>query len=228
MSQYWLYADVETTGITSDAGVVEVAWLITDDNLVVQDKGHSIIDPEMPIPPESSAVHGLTNRDVIGAPTLDEYFSIVLGGKLSAEDFIFCAYNSPFDYRFLHSYLLDGTPQMDLLRLARKIYPNAQNHELATMVYFLDLNVDKGRFHSADGDVTVLLDMTERMSNDTGRSLYELFEYANTPIEHTTMPFGKHKGVPLTQVPASYVSWFLTKAENPDADLVHAFKQLGY
>jgi len=228
MRNQWLYADVETTGVTQGSGVVEVAWILVDDYLVVHDKGHSIIDPEMPIPPESSAVHGLTSRDVVGAPTLDEYFSIVLGGIFSACDVIFCAYNSPFDYRFLHQYLPDWTPQMDLLRLARRIYPTAPNHKLSTMVYFLDLNVDKGRFHSADGDVSVLLDMTKRMSDDTGRSLYELFELANAPVEHLTMPFGKHLGLPLKDVPPHYVKWFMTKAENPDPDLVRAFKKLGY
>lgn len=225
---YYLLADTETTGVSTSDKVVEVAWMVVDDELNVHDSGHSLIDPEMPIPPGASAVHGLTNKDVADAPTIDEYFSIVLDGQMAHGDFIFVAHNASFDYRHLSPFLAEGTPQMCTLRLARKIYPKLDNHKLGTLVYALELEVDKDRFHSADGDMAILVALLRKMSEDTDRSLYELFEYANTPIEHTTMPFGKHKGVPLSQVPQSYVSWFLTKAENPDPDLVHAFKQLGY
>ena len=33
------------------------------------------------------------------------------------------------------------------------------------------------------------------------------------------MPFGKHKGVPLAELPNNYIFWLLNKAENLDADL---------
>lgn len=227
MTRY-LLADTETTGVSTTDRVVEVAWMVVDDSFDILDQGHSLINPEMPIPPGASAVHGITNRDVVDAPTIDQYFNEILGGRLADADFVFVAHNAQFDYRYLSPYLAEGTPQMCTLRLARKIYPKADNHKLGTLVYALELDVDKDRFHSADGDMAVLLAMLGRMSEDTGRSLYELFEYANGPIEHTVMPFGKHKGVALVDVPASYVSWLLTKAENPDPDLIHAFKQLGY
>jgi len=227
MNKY-LLADTETTGVSTNDRVVEVAWMIVDDTLAVLDSGHSLINPLMPIPAGASAVHGLTNRDVADAPTLDDYMAGVLNNKLGSEEFIFVAHNSAFDYRYLSPYLVEGTPQMCTLRLARKIYPKADNHKLGTLVYELGLEVDKDRFHSADGDMAILTALLKKMSEDTGRSLYELFEYANSPMEYVSMPFGKHKGLPLKDVPASYVSWFLNKAENPDPDLVHAFKQLGY
>jgi DNA polymerase III epsilon subunit-like protein len=136
--------------------------------------------------------------------------------------------NCAFDYRFLSPFLPEGTPQMCTLRLARRIYPNADNHKLATLVYALELDVGKDRFHSADGDMDTLFALLRKMSDDTGRSLYELFELANSPVEHITMPFGKHAGMPLKDVPPNYVKWFMAKAENPDQDLVRAFKKLGY
>lgn len=228
MNNLFLLADTETTGVRPTDRVVEVAWQLIDDEFQTVDRGHSLINPEMPIPSGASAVHGLTDRDVVHAPTIEEYFFEQLGGQLGQGDFIFVAHKSDFDYRFLSPFLPEGTPQMCTLRLARRIYPNADNHKLATLVYELGLAVGKDRFHSADGDMDTLLALVSKMSDDTGRSLYELFELANAPIEHLTMPFGKHQGLPLRDVPPNYVKWFMTKAENPDPDLVRAFQKLGY
>ena len=34
-----------------------------------------------------------------------------------------------------------------------------------------------------------------------------------------TMPFGKHKDLPISQVPTSYLTWVLFSCETPDEDL---------
>ena len=34
-----------------------------------------------------------------------------------------------------------------------------------------------------------------------------------------TMPFGKHKNQPISQVPASYLTWILSSCETADEDL---------
>jgi exodeoxyribonuclease X len=224
----YFFADTETTGVSPADKVVEVAWMLVDEQFNIIEQGDSLIDPERPIPAGASQVHGIVNKDVEDAPTINEYFDIVLDGRFYEEDVIFVAHNAQFDYRYLSPFLPDGTPQMCTLRLARKLYPNADNHKLGTLVYELGLEVDKSRFHSADGDMAVLLALTGKMSEDFGYTLWDLFELSNTPIQMTVMPFGKHKGVPLAQVPTSYVSWFMNKAENPDPDLVAAFKALGY
>ena len=33
------------------------------------------------------------------------------------------------------------------------------------------------------------------------------------------MPFGKHKGTKLKDLPSNYIDWLLNKADNIDADL---------
>lgn len=228
MNNQWLLIDTETTGVRNTDRVVEVAWNLIDEQFNLLDQGYSLINPMMPIPAGASAVHGITNRDVDEAPTIEQYFGDVLGNKLGSMDFIFTAHQSTFDYRYVSPYIPETTPQMCTLRLARKIWPNLESHKLGALVYELGLEVDKDRFHSADGDMAVLSGLLKKMVEATDHSLYELFEYANAPIEHLAMPFGKHRGVPLKDVPGSYVRWFLNEAANPDPDLVHAFKQLGF
>lgn len=226
MNQY-LLADTETTGVSPSDGIVEVAWLLISDDFEVLDEGHSMINPQRPIPAGASAVHGITMKDVENAPTADEYFYDVLGNKLGSVDAIFTAHNAPFDMRYFGPYLPDATPQMCTLRLARKLYPNVDNHKLATLVYALELDVDKDRFHSADGDMIILMSLLGKMTEDFGYTLWDLFEAANTPIQMTKMTFGKHKGVPLKDLPASYVTWLL-KLDNLDPDLRASLGNLGF
>jgi DNA polymerase III epsilon subunit-like protein len=135
--------------------------------------------------------------------------------------------NSPFDMRYFGPYLPDATPQMCTLRLARKLYPNVDNHKLATLVYALELDVDKDRFHSADGDMIILMSLLGKMTEDHGYTLWDLFEMANTPIQMTTMTFGKHKGTPLKDLPQSYVTWLL-KLDNLDPDLRASLAKHGF
>jgi exodeoxyribonuclease X len=226
MAQY-LLADCETTGVGTTDKIVEVAWLLISDDFEVLDEGHSLINPQRPIPAGASAVHGITMRDVENAPTADEYFYDVLGNKLGSVDAIFTAHNSAFDFRYLGPYLPDATPQMCTLRLARKLYPNVDNHKLATLVYALELDVDKDRFHSADGDMIILMSLLGKMTEDHGYTLWDLFEMANTPIQMTKMTFGKHKGTPLKDLPQSYVTWLL-KLDNLDPDLRASLAKHGF
>lgn len=226
MAQYFL-ADCETTGVSPSDRIVEVAWLITNEDFQILDEGHSLINPQRPIPAGASAVHGITMKDVEGAPTADEYFYDVLGNKLSGLDAIFTAHNAPFDMRYFGPYLPDSTPQMCTLRLARKLYPDVDNHKLGTLVYALELDVDKSRFHSADGDMIILMSLLGKMTEDFGYTLWDLFEAANTPIQMTKMTFGKHKGMPLKDLPSNYVTWLL-KLDNLDPDLRASLGNLGF
>lgn len=171
MAQYFL-ADCETTGVSPSDRMVEVAWLLMNEDFKILDEGHSLINPERPIPAGASAVHGITMKDVEGAPTADEYFYDVLGNKLGSLDAIFTAHNAPFDMRYFGPYLPDATPQMCTLRLARKLYPDVDNHKLGTLVYALGLDVDKSRFHSADGDMIILMSLLGKMTEDFGYTLW--------------------------------------------------------
>lgn len=226
MDELLLCIDCETTGVRASDKVVEVAWTLLDRNLVEVERHSSLINPLIPIPSDSSAVHGITNRDVEGAPTIEQYFFDVLGNRFGINRHLFTAYNSGFDFRFLGPYMVENTRQFDLLKVARRLYPEAPNHKLATLVYELGLDVSKDRFHSADGDVDVLVGLLQRMVSDSGMSVEELTALANAPNPNQKMFFGKHKGVSLKDLPPNYVWWLLNKADNLDADLRAALQAL--
>ena len=225
MSLY-LLADVETTGVGASDKVVEVAWMLVDDAFLVVDQDHSLINPERTIPAGASAVHGIVDSDVVGALTIDEYFDRQLEGKLSNLDYTFVAHNSSFDYRFLAPYLKPNTPQICTLRLVRKLYPDMDNHKLGTVVYSLGLKVDKERFHSADGDMAVLLALLGKIYEDHGLELKDLRALSEAPIRNGVMSYGKkHRGKKLADVPTDYMEWMVREASGVKEDLMAEVKE---
>ena len=91
-----LFLDTETTGLGSEARIVEIALL--DANGTV--RFESLVRPLAPIPPDATAVHGITNAMVAGAPDWRSVWSEV-GPLLSGE--MIAIYNAEFDLRMMRS-----------------------------------------------------------------------------------------------------------------------------
>ena len=217
-------ADVETTGVGADDKVCEVAWCEITRDFEVVDQGSSLINPGIPIGYSAQAVNGISNDMVKDAPTLDEYMESA-GHPLLCAD-VFCAYNAPFDYRFLKDFTNDEVVVLDPLKVARLLYPDAENHRQSTIAVMLGIHVDRAKAHSADGDIFVLAQLVQRMCDDANTDIDGLIEMQKRPIPITKMPWGKHKGKALKDIPPDYVTWMLTKAENVSPDLRAALNAL--
>lgn len=90
----WVILDTETTGLDHSAEAVQIA--------VVAPSGATLIDtlvrPTGLIPPEATAIHGITNAMVALAPPFTEIYprlQEIVGGKTIV------AYNAAFDSRIL-------------------------------------------------------------------------------------------------------------------------------
>jgi len=86
------FLDTETTGLHG-AEMVECA--------IVDDTGKTILDtlvnPGRPIPPEATAIHGITDADVAKAPSADAVRAFVLALVAGHEVVI---YNASYDVQF--------------------------------------------------------------------------------------------------------------------------------
>ena len=105
--------DVETTGL--DAGlhrVVEIA-LVRFESGGETDAWSSLVNPGCNIPPEATAIHGISDREAAGAPTFAELAPVVAGRMAG---FPLLAYNAPFDFGFL---------QIEMARAGRTVPPLA-------------------------------------------------------------------------------------------------------
>jgi DNA polymerase-3 subunit epsilon len=93
--------DTETTGKDPQRGdrIIEVA-VVHFDKGVVTHRYAQLVDPTVPIPAESSAVHGITDADVKGQPKFEAIAKQVaqwLEGRVPV------AYNASFDRMFLYA-----------------------------------------------------------------------------------------------------------------------------
>lgn len=145
--------DLETTGTKPrEDMIVEVGAVMFDGDRPVKGFG-SLIDPGRSIPPEASAVNGITDEMVRGKPRIGD----VLGAFAE-----FCgslplvAHNAPFDFKFLledvqtlRAKAPSGTV-LDTLPLARTIFPGLPNYKLWTLVRHF--NFPSGTFHRAEED----------------------------------------------------------------------------
>ncbi len=222
-----LVADTETTGVNDDDQVCELGWIEIDDNFNIIDEHQSLIDCQRMIPPGASAVHGLVYDDVKDSPTINEYFSEAdpsCYGKKITDPVILVGHNIRFDTRFLKDYI-NVVQELCTLRWSRRLYPDADNHQLGTMIFNVGLPRSEGA-HRVMGDIMTSYHLLRHVSERTGLSVRQLAEASAQPMEVTFMPFGKHKGEKLTDVPRSYLSWMLNKMDGMDPDLRHSAKIL--
>jgi DNA polymerase-3 subunit epsilon len=156
--------DVETTGLSPGQGhrVVEIA-------LVRREPGGArhpyavLVDPECPIPPEASRIHGIVDDHLIGAPTFSGVVDEVLSRLAGA---VLVAHNAPFDLSFLDAELervgrpRPAGPVLDTLPLARRYFRFPTN-DLGTVCRCLGVPLEGA--HRAAADAAATLDVLERM-----------------------------------------------------------------
>ena len=207
-----LVLDTETASLTQ--GVVDIALACVDEDFQVYWKIESLIDPECEISPQAMGVHHITPEMVWDQPTLEEFMrqhryplsdvDVVVGHKVD------------FDLRFIRDYLPDRFQVIDTLKLARQLWPDAENHKLQTLRYTFRL--DAGSAHRAMGDVVTTISLARHICETYGTDASGLLQLMNAPLSlETRMPFGKHKGEKLRDLPITYVRWLVDKADiEPD------------
>lgn len=204
----YLIADTETSSL--QGGVVEIAWMWVDSSLNILAEQCHRVNPERKIEPEAQAIHGISDEDVANCPILAD----ICKGFTRPVDVI--AHNISFDLRMVKPHI-QAKRSLCTLALARQYIKNVENCKLDNLQKVLNLPVQKS--HSALGDVHTCRDLLLHILPIAGVGLDELFRRAETPRMLTHMPFGKHEGKPILEVPLGYRNWLLFKEIDPDLRL---------
>ena len=156
--------DVETTGLSPGRGdrVCEVAVLRVR-NAEETGAWETLIDPVRPISPGASAVNGITDAMVRGAPRFE-----AVADRLLAEigDAVLVAHNSAFDLGFLRAEFrragreLPDLPVLDTLLLARRRFTFPSN-SLPRIAAAFELPTPFA--HRAMGDVRTTCQVLHRL-----------------------------------------------------------------
>lgn len=212
--------DTETAGL--QGGVCDLAIVQVDNNLNVRWEWESLIDPEVPISPQASGIHHITDEMVVDSPTLAEAMELT-SYPFQADDLLLAGHNVAFDCRMLSSVLPPVYDKLCTLKLARILWPDAPDHKLQTLRY--QFKLDAGTAHRAMGDVLACLSLLRMVCDGKGLDLEGVLVLTRQSISlDTKFPFGKHKGTAIRDLPVSYCMWALENMTNLDPDLREAIE----
>ncbi|MBX9695095.1 MAG: WYL domain-containing protein [Cyanobacteria bacterium] len=192
--------DVETTGLSPVANrLVELSGVRFNNETGEVDTFSSLIDPETPIPPLVTNIHGITDEMVVDAPKAREV--VEQFRDWAGKDVVFMAHNAPFDVEFLRVNFARAAldcptnPVVDTLILAKDLL-DTPNHKLETVVE--SLNLPSGEYHRALADSVHVKDVFLRLQLDYGLETWsQLLIYGCvSKFNHDTSPEELEKLLP--------------------------------
>jgi exodeoxyribonuclease X len=196
--------DVEATD-KNDAVIIEAASLdvVSLNPLEVGNPWVQRYNPGKPISLGALATHHIMDEELVDCPASSSF-------RLPADTQYLIGHNIDFDWVAI------GSPEVKricTLALARSLWPTLDSHTQSALLYYFERDTARDQLrnaHSALADVWIcskivgqIIDKLHPASLD---ALWEMSEKARIP---TIMPFGKHKGEPISQVPADYKQWML-------------------
>ena len=153
--------DVETTGTSIEADeIVSLAVLRLDADGRELDRFASLVRPAGPIPAEATAVHGIDDAAVRGAPTFAE-----LADELRAllEGAVFVAHNADFDLPLVqHAFARAGARYLPMgvactLDAFRLLEPSERSHRLESLCERHGIELDDA--HDARDDALATVEL---------------------------------------------------------------------
>lgn len=148
--------DTETTGLDPDTDeVVQIgAVRVVNGRIVEGERFDTLVNPERPIPPGSTKVHGISDDMVAAAPGVEEatrrFHAFARGAVL-------VAHNAPFDLAFLKRYgsrigLVFDHPVLDTVLLSAVLFGGSATHTLDALAESLGVDIEDAVRHTAIGD----------------------------------------------------------------------------
>lgn len=220
MKQLIRVIDLETTGLTAEDSVVEIGSVDVDANeLQITSYVAELVKPEKKIPPEAMAIHHITNEMVGGSPAWADVWPRFLQPFGTETDIIaFAAHRADFDGQWLTTDKRSNKPLICTWKCAMRRWPDAPGFSNQCLRYLLDiqLTTTHGPPHRALPDAYVTAHILIELLK--GSSAQELVQWSQEPAVYPTINFGKHNGLPWSEVPADYLDW-MSAQESMDADI---------
>ena len=223
------FFDLETTGIsiTSDK-IVEISILKVFPN-GKEEKKTWLVNPEIPIPPQSTAIHGISNEKVADAPTFKMLAKEINSWIVDAD---LGGFNSNrFDIPILAEEMLRAGMDFDMKNRqsvdVQTIFHKMEQRTLtAAYKFYCDKNLENA--HSAEADTIATyevlkaqLDRYEALENNTKflaqfSTRQKFADFAGfirfDEDGEEYFSFGKHKGKKVTEIlnkEPGYFGWLL-------------------
>jgi len=219
MNEAFVVVDLETTHREpKDAHVVEWAAVVVTPPWFGAGGVRtltSLVKPPIEIPVETSAVHHITDIDVVDAkpwaiaalPLLDE---------LTAPGVIAVAHNANFERETLDKLMDPALPRPRWLctyKAAVRVWPDCPSHSNECLRYYLGLGTGRSHAqapHSALHDARVTHQILEQLLA-AGTSIEDMLAWTEQPAMLPTCPLGDWRGRKWAEVEESFLWWILRK-----------------
>ncbi len=170
-----VFLDVESTGLNGVWDRVIEIYMLSVDHQGDVEEYHSLINPERPIPNRITEITGITDNDLIDAPTEVE---VATGIRSFIGDGLLVAHNLSFDRRFLESmFQRNACPPLtaggiDTLAISRQLFPKlciypqgGGSHKLKNLMYHFMLDKQFANSHRAKDDVMLLVQVYRKLQD---------------------------------------------------------------
>ena len=204
--------DTETTGFDpKEDQIVEVAYVDVDMSLTsditkdaIVNRYEQLVNPDRIIPPDASAIHHITERDIKDAPFIDQVLLQVIPEPADngQPGVYFAAHNAKFDMEHLGLY--EEFEALCTWRLASHLWPEKASHGNQYLRYDIGLiieEVDGLPAHRALADAIVTAHILMYMITwirskeewaGVINTVEDLIHLSNKPIKQEYPRFGKH------------------------------------
>lgn len=231
--------DVESSGDTPDGdkhGLVEIGYtdlvaggtdLVGNPCLWEVEDGKSVLcNPGVPIPPQTSAIHNITDEDVDGLPNWKGYMRFLIG-KLRTDDVIAIAgHGVAFEMKWIHPEWwgdLGPLPVLDTYKTALRVWTTSPLHSNNGLRYWrkpVGLVREKALpQHRAGPDSYVTAFLLRDLLND-GVTIEQMVEWTKLPALTLRCRLGKFRndgdGTPWEEVDDGFLEWVLSKDFDED------------
>lgn len=215
--------DFETTGQPTEEdphAVCEVGLcdIVFEEGRVVHigEPWAMIVDPGRSMPPDSRAVHHISDDDTMFQPAITTGFMHIMGamGGRPKPDY-FVAHNADYEKSFFKG---GETPWLCTFKIALRVWPDEDRHNLQYLRYKLDLQIDQAKglpAHRAGPDAYVgAYLMAEILKHNTDFQRMGIWTRGRPLFRKVS--FGKHKGLRYEEVPLDYLFWIRDKSDMSD------------
>jgi len=223
--------DLEATDFAPEGKLVEIGSCdliqrhdsILGVQLVPMPPVSTLINPGVPIPPQTSAVHHIIDEDVVFSPRLSDAIDLFVG---NADVLAFVAHNASMERHYLDSHVGE-TPWICTWKCALRAWPDAPSHSNQALRYWLKPDgLDRGLAtpaHRAGPDAYVTAFILRELLKVATAD--QLVEWTNDPALLVRMPFGDRKGRPWTEAEDSFLTWILERDFDGDVMFTAQFHQ---
>ena len=216
--------DTETDGLENH-GVIELAYLpvefVGDGQIGISgDVFDQRYQTPNPIQLGASLVHGILPEDLDGCPV-----NTRVAGDLPDDLEYMIAHKVQYDWNSL------GQPDVKTictLAIAQTLYPDFDSHKQGALYleFFKptreNLDYVRSAAHGALADISMLHKILVHMLSEKAphvKTVEDLYDFSEVCRKPKVMPFGKHRGVAISDIPPDYLRWMVnTLKEDSDAD----------